>query len=359
MLTALKLATKVVDNIGAQRLKGSWLSCYGGGGVVLSQDGTNTLTSRFPLQGDFSVVVDPKHLGKVLSQLKDGVLTQDGNKLKITAGKRSVAISMMERDFSGSTVPECTWVLFNRERFLKTLEFVSSCTSRDTTRYHLWGMLLNFSPAGIEMVATNSHGVYRHVVASETGLAKAPFPTIATKISSSSISVLTALLKSVKTTSIRFGIDMTGQGMPVVYCWSGDHVLEIKTEEVIFPKWESVVPELSAATCRFTVDVEDLVAALKLCQATTDSVSTTWTVGEALVVSADDRAGENLTEETVEIVGTSDSARFGINAAYVLAALEGLEWSRVEVRCSEALDPVRFVDLNNPDYLAVIMPEHM
>jgi len=359
MLTALKLATKVVDNVGARQLKSSRLTCRGSECTVLSRDGDNTLISRVPVAGNFDVVVDPKHLGKVLGQLKDGVLTQAESKLKITSGKRSVAINTVDRElFSEVTTPQCVWVSFNRERFLKVLEFVSACTSRDTTRYHLWGMLVNFSPRGIEMVATNSHGVHRHVVVPECG-AKTPFPDVATKISAGSISVLTALLKCVKTTSVKIGIDMNGLGMPLVYCQSGVHELEIKTEEVLFPKWESVVPELGAATCRFAVEAKDLIAALKLCQATTGSVSTTWTIGESLVVSADDRAGANTTEETVEIVGTSDMAKFGINAEYVRAALEGLDWSRVEVRCSGPLDPVRFVDLGNPDYLAVIMPEKL
>lgn len=98
-------------------------------------------------------------IAKVLPDLTVRLKSAANNRVEVTSGAASFKLAgQSAEDFPAMPTPEAkAWQSVERETFREALEAVAFAMSSDETRYNLNGVLVDPTPDGVNLVATDGH----------------------------------------------------------------------------------------------------------------------------------------------------------------------------------------------------------
>ncbi len=307
-----------------------------------------------------NTAVSAKKLAEFVKELPDMPLTlstsQDTTTMQIEVGSIRASFPLLDlEDFPElPSIPEDT-VLLNRDAFLDALEKVSFSIATDAVSMPLMGMLFKKEGNFLSFVSTDGHRLSL-VEKNVEGLGGEDFEMIIPKKGVQQI--VKILEKKVEVDSVEVGFSENH-----FYMKAGNVQLFSRVLEGRYPNYRRVLPEefdkefvissqeFMKAARRVSLFSEDKTKSIRI-EFNPDEenivVSSVITPGTAFSGAA------SQTVEIAECKGTSFV--FGLNAKYLMEALNAFDSEYVRVSTGEALWPVKLTSDEVPDYVHVIMP---
>lgn len=312
--------------------------------------------------------VPAKQLADTLKQLTDGDVTlsvREGCLVVSNASITSVIRGLPDRDFpkiANEFDDTLAWHDGEASELARMIDATMPSICQDETRFHLNGILYE-NPTGnrARMVSTDGHRLTRCDVIGHGALA---LPTkgagfIIPRKGAYEIRKMIADGKRAKLGSL----SMAHKG-PHLFVRQGDATIVTKLIDAQFPPYEQVIPKDPKILATF--ETKPLVAALKrakVARTETRGVKLTLASGKLTLTSDNPDTGE--TKESLAMESLFDGEfSIGVNAAYLLDALDSIDCKNVTIGLCAELDPmvVRSThdaveySLDRAPYLAAVMP---
>jgi len=282
--------------------------------------------------GDATVPI--KALGDVLRKLPDGDVTIKATERGIEIVSGAVCVGLeghTARDYPAlprvlGTDPALELTTVNAGTVREMIATVAHAICKDSTRFHLAGIFLEYDGTTARMVATDGHRLAK----AERELARTgDFATKGMIIPAAATSVLHKLLAKGGECSI----GMVGDKLAVRYMGT---TLVIKLTDAQFPPYAQVIP--TDYRRLITVDRAALTGAMDrsamLCSATR-GVRLEATDGKLVMVSDNPDAGETREYLAAELnPSKTDTFRIGVDPRYLRDALAALDGERVTLAFS-------------------------
>lgn len=220
-------------------------------------------------------------------------------------------------------------------------------TSRDETRPILTGALVEISPEGLKVVATDTYRLAVRTAAVETGATS----TRSAIVSGRTLGELVRILSPDSEEPAQIAISDNQIEFRV-----GTTVLAARLIEGQFPNYQKVIPD--SYQRRITVGVSDLEPALRraLIVAREDANRTVFAPGPEFLQIRAESPDVGRVEEQVPATLEGDSIEIAFNARYILDILEATPTERVTIDLSGPLNPGMIRPEGDDTYLCVLMP---
>lgn len=300
-----------------------------------------------------STTLDARLLSQFVAGLADGLqieMTLAEHKVTVRAGRARASFPALEpSDFPQMIAGGIrASIPLEGRAFAMLLASVAHAQSNEETRYYLNGVYLHRRAAReLVAVATDGHRLARTVL-----LVTEELPEFSGAIvPRETVAELAALAKDAGTLTLELGDT-------VLRAEAGDITLISKLVDGTFPDYERVIPPADIAT-GFDVAREDLVRAVKrvgvFATEKNRSRPVKFTPGRGILALHARSDGEGEISDEIDARTATDSSHVGMNANYVLAALESLGGSDTRVRYSDAGAPVALTDPADPSRLQIVM----
>lgn len=295
-------------------------------------------------------------------RLLDYVRALPGDEVTIAQGKNSWATvscgkarsriaGISAESFPAIPVAGATVATIKPQAFAGLVARVSSSISKEVSRFTLDGALLVLVAGMAEMVATDGHRLSRSSVAAQCSNGARHSATLPTK-----------LLRLVPMLADRCGIDAeVAIGLDPdgrVSLTAGAIQATATALSGKFPDYQRVIPK--NLEHRFTVAAAGLKSALARVSIFSDERSRAVKVaisgGEIRLAGGMADSGES--EESVEISGTVSPVEIGVNASYLVDALEACQAAGVEIAYRDAQSAIRVAPAGDgaSDTECIVMP---
>jgi len=220
-------------------------------------------------------------------------------------------------------------------------------TSRDETRPILTGALVEVSPEGIKVVATDTYRLAVRTAAVETGANG----TRSAIVSGRTLTELVRILSADSDEPAEVALSDNQVEFRV-----GSTVLAARLIEGQFPNYQKVIPE--SYERQILVGVRDLEPALRraLIVAREDANRTVFCPSADSLEIRAESADVGRVEEHVPATLEGDSIEIAFNARYVLDVLEVVDTERIRLALSGPLNPGVIRPEGDDNYLCVLMP---
>lgn len=268
----------------------------------------------------------------------------EGAVLAVVDAKRRTDLACMRAaDFPrvDSTIPDGA-VTVDAQTFRDALQRTVIAACKDETRFHLNGVNVESTKGVTTMVATDSHRM--HVT--EVALA---FPAGSRIIPSAAVYRIAALLADATECAVFFDAKRVVVGV-------GDSIVSAKLIDAQFPPWRQVMP---SHTARTVVNRAELLAAVKRCSVMTraggDAVKLSIDGGTLSLDGSSTERGRHSDEVVCETTNQGSMVTIGVNAAYLLAALDIFDTDSVTLGYGGELAPIRITGADEST-VAVVMP---
>lgn len=296
--------------------------------------------------------VDVRLLSQFVAGLADGgqvEISLADHLVKVRGGRARASFPALEPgDFPQMTpIGPTASLALEGKAFAAQLGSVGNAQSNEETRYYLNGVYLHRRAAReLVAVATNGHVLARTVLAVAEDLPEFPGAIVPRE----TVAELVALAEEAGTIALEISATM-------LRAEAGDTVLTSKLIDGTFPDYEKVIPPADIKS-GFEVGREALARALKRVGVFATEKGASRPVrftpegrGLALLGRSDDQ-GEISDEIDAR---TSKAAAVGMNARYVLAALDALGGTDTRVRYADPGAPIVFTDPAEPSRLQIVM----
>ena len=300
-----------------------------------------------------NTTVDVRLLSQFVAGLADGAqveMTLADPDLKVRGGRARASFPVLEpKDFPQMVPPGQTASLaLEGKAFAAQLGSVGHAQSNEETRYYLNGIYLHRRAAReLVAVATNGHVLARTVLTVAEDLPEFPGAIVPRE----TVAELVALAEEAGTIVVEIGETM-------LRAEAGDTVLTSKLVDGTFPDYQRVIPPADIAT-GFDVGRDALTQAVKRVGVfATDkgkSRPVRFTPEGRTVALLGRSDGEGEISDEIDAQTTTGADPVGMNARYVLAALESLAGTDLEIRYANAGAPVVFTDPADPSHLRLVM----
>lgn len=281
----------------------------------------------------------------------------DGASLALDfAGLRIQLAALPVKDFPDACLPRDWSHRFTipTERLALLLEKTAGCMSCEEIRYYLNGVFLHVveSPTGpiLRAVATDGHRLARQDVPIPLGADGMPGVIIPAK-TVGEVLRLAGAKGAPSTCSVR----VAGNGIEFVI---GDVSIRSKVIDGTFPAYERVIPAGNPDSC--TVDRARLIDATKQVSVISSERGRAVKVSpmsDRLTLTVVNPDAGSATMDVPTMYGQEEpSCEFGINARYLVEALDTFAGDDVTLRTADPGSPILFESIAEPDFLMVIMP---
>lgn len=236
------------------------------------------------------------------------------------------------------------WLTLEARALKEMLAQTSFAISHDESRYALGGVLFQFQPGELRLVATDGHRLALSSRAVGPGLSGVS--GIVPRKAVTEIGRVLGASEEIQVgiTENQFLLQMPG------------FVMTARLIEGQFPNYEAVIPRGHPET--LTADRGAVSAALRrvsiMAEERNRPVRVTVAPGRLTVVASSHDLGE--AEESVEVTYSGPEFTIGFNARYVLDALGAVDGEQVAVELKDALSPAVLKSAASEGYCCVIMP---
>lgn len=358
LLPALQHAAQIADRGSTQEILGSVLLRNLGGGSLLVAGTDLRSAVQHTLAADIATgeaaCVPARELVKITAALPNGPVTLaadgPGDYMRVASGKRLEykLVGTAARDYP--MLPDAKGVRLvdvPAKALCGMLRRTFPFASRDETRLHLRGVLIDTVQGSTCATATNAHCL-AHYQAGAVGLLEG---TIFVDLAG--VQMLLAALDGVDA-PVKIGVH---QGH--LFVQHERMLLSSTLRTEAFPPYQQVIPTSSEWTVRLEraalADALERVQIVAVGKTLSNKVTFQLRAGELLLTAEDAELG--TAREALEVVYDGPEHRWGMNAAYILQHLATVETPIVQVSGGDELDPVRFDAVETPNaHLAVIMP---
>jgi DNA polymerase III subunit beta len=353
LLAALNLAQSVADNRTTMPILGHvLLSASEGLMNVSATDLVVGATETMPvdIKSPGSVALDARRIRDIVKTLPTCPLTiraLDNGWVQITAGKSTFKV-MGIAGCDYPRLPECkdTGCAVKASALTDMIAHTLYSVSTDNSRVNLAGALLECDGETATMVSTDGHRLTR-VSLPFTG-PKLPAGIV---IPRKGLVELSRAFNRFDGTTVKLAVTKD-----YLFATADALTLAIKLSHVTFPPYKAVIPTSHTRTA--TVCRTDIVDALRRCavMASYKTSMVRMDVGEDSLQLVADNPESGTAHQTVDADCTGDTLAIGLNAAYLLQAIEVLDCDDVRLEFSGELDPVVVRPDESLDYTAVVMP---
>ncbi|MBS0542014.1 MAG: DNA polymerase III subunit beta, partial [Proteobacteria bacterium] len=304
-----------------------------------------------------ATTADARMLAQFVAGLADGLQVEAslaGERLTVRAGRARATFPTLSPEDLPTLRPEGDAVDLELEgaAFAAVLRSVAHAQSTEETRIYLNGVYLHRrADRELVAVATNGHCLARTVLSTSADL-----PDFAGVI------VPREAVDELATLAAEAGTIELAIGTRLLCARAGDVVLTSKLIDGTFPDYEHVIPPATVKE-GFDLAREDLILSLKRVGVFDETdrarsrpvkFSPHGKSIELMASSAD--LGEIADEIDAQ---ATTKIPVGMNARYVLAALEALGGKTTQVRYADAGAPIAFTDPNAPNKLQIVMPRRI
>lgn len=315
--------------------------------------GTNLeQTNAAILQGSItekgSIMLPAKKFLAIARAAGDAIeIESDGTAVKIKSGRvRHKLVCMDPESFPTVHIPENGWVPIPAGTLRKVIEAVDFSIATDDSRYVFNGVFLARKNDKLTAVATDGR---RLALVSRLVAEASPIPEKGIIVSGGLIREIKKFLSQdgraflvVNETSFSVSDPDTG------YTTTGRLI------DGVFPDYQQVIPKKLTGRCE--VSRTELLTVLQNMILSEDIRRVYAIFGEnPLVIGC---SAADLGESTGELdCKTSGEVHtIGLNAAYLLEAIEGRTSDTIVIEYSGPASPIRITDPSDPDWLSVVMP---
>jgi len=276
-------------------------------------------------------------------------LTTDSNQTTLTCGRRTYRfLGMAATDFPGIPASVTgSGVEIPVAALLRGLNHTTFAVSTDEARPNLQGALVQISPEGLRLVASDSHRLVRYDFPS---LRAEPLEAI---VPLKTLQLLGRTLGSSEGSAV---LELAGN---YIACSYAQTRVYSRLLEGPFPDYEKVIPANNDNV--FEIDREEAIQALRrvrvLSHSQTHQVRLSLETGALSIATNTPEVGDAV--ETIDVDYEGESIEIGFNAVYLLEVLRHISSPRVVMRLGGSTQ----AGLLEPDeiegderYLCLVMP---
>lgn len=215
---------------------------------------------------------------------------------------------------------------------------VKFSVSTEEARYYLNGVYMHHDSGRVHTIATDGHRFAKWSFESDATPCGVIVPSktvgLLTPPDGSTVNISTSVSK------IKFEADG--------WC------LVSKVIDGVYPDYTRIIPSSKATVATF--GPSDMVRAGAVTQAIADSRSSAVVMGVSVDgISVQGTSGVGSAEDYVDADVTGDDVRVGVNGKYLAEIMSQLDGNAI-MHLGGAMDPVKLLDDNDPDWLGIVMP---
>lgn len=355
LLTAIQQATRfIASKPPLPILTGLYLQVKKGGLMMRATDlrvGFQTKVGGKVIEEGQGVVA-AKPLQELISTLRPGPLTlttlaEGGMEVEWANGKAKLQTFTVE-DFPPFPSEDKDMMTFPRQQLLTLLESVLYAAGLDETRPILASVHLVIADGKLTGVCTDG---YRLAV---NGISVGEIPQSKNfMIPARMATELCYALSHTKEKNVRFG---TSDKLVQANISFGDTSLFVRLVEGEFPQYQSLIPQ--SFQTEVNIGREEWMSALKTSMVFAKETSSIVTLmideKNCTIRSASSGVGEN--EIVIESQKTGKEQTVSVNARFLMDVLSHVKSETVVLKINDPLKPVVFIDEQQPEMTAIVMP---
>lgn len=296
-----------------------------------------------------SLTVPARLLGDYVNSLPSESIDieADGNKLHLKAGNYTSTINGMAADEFPTlpSIKEGKSFTVDAKELKTALQQTTLTASNDETRPILTGVYIHTHEKNVYIAATDSYRLAEKRLASKPG---GEFQLVAPA------AALGDVLRIIGDESgqVKISYDDSQIEFELDGCQLISRQIDGK-----FPPYRQLVPEESEVNV--TLDKQEFINITKVASlfakesAGSITISASEDENKISITSVASQVGENTSQADAEVKG---SGQVTLNSRYLLDALNVIEGKKVSFRFSGKISPCVLTDLENDDYLHLVMP---